>query len=79
MFIAKNIPAEAETPPQPDTFVDAAFYLKLQATLEVIFVSGWGVFIQKFQFNELDDRVSKLEKGKNFNKSADEIAVDIDR
>ena len=69
MLIAKNIPAEAETPPQPDTYVDTEFYLKLQVTLKVILFPGWGVFIQQFQFNELDNRMSNLKKGQNINKS----------
>ena len=35
-----EIPAVRETPPQPDAFIDAALYIKLKTTLEVIFVSG---------------------------------------
>ena len=70
--------AEAETPPQPDIFVDASFYLKLQATTEVIFVSVWSFFIQNFQFNNLDKCMSKLEKGQNVNKSAEETVMEID-
>ena len=31
-------PAEREPPPQSDTFIDAALYIKLKTTLEVIFV-----------------------------------------
>ena len=50
----------------------------MRATLEVIFVLGWGVFIQKYQFNDLDDRMLKFEKGQNVNKSAEEIAVELD-
>ena len=45
MVVYKNGCGEAEPLPYPDTFVDAAFYLKLEATLELISVSGWGVFI----------------------------------
>ena len=56
--------AVREPPPQYDAFIDAALYIKLKTTLEVIFVSGWGEFIQQYQFNELDDRMSKLEKSK---------------
>ena len=78
MLVARNRPTEAETPTQPDTFVDAAFYLKLQATLEVIFVLVWDVFIQKFQFNELEYCMSKLEKRQKVNKSAEETSVDLD-
>ena len=77
MVVSENRPAEAEPPPQPSTFLDAAFYLKLQATLEVFFWE-WGVFIQQFQFNDLDNRMSKLEKGQNVNNSAEETAVDLD-
>ena len=51
MVVAENRAAQAEPPPQTDSYVDSAFYLKLQATLGVIFVSGWGVFIRQFQFN----------------------------
>ena len=78
MVVAENIPAESDKPPQPDTFIDAAFYLKLQATLKVIFFSRWGVFIRNFQFNELYDRISKLEKSQNVNKSAEGKALDLD-
>ena len=38
-----------------------------------------GEFIQKYQFNELDDRMSKLEKGQNTTKTAEETAVELDR
>ena len=55
-------PAQREQPPRPDTDIDAALYFKLKTTLEVIFVPGWGEFITQYQFNELDDRMSKLEK-----------------
>ena len=71
-------PAEAEPPPHPDNFLDAAFYIKFKETIKVIFVSGWGVFIQQYQFNELDDRMSKLEKVQNVNNSAEETAVELD-
>ena len=40
---------------------------------------GWGEFILQYQFNELDDRMSKLEKGQNINKTAEETAVELDR
>ena len=56
-------PATRELPPQPDACIDATLYIKLKTTLEVIFVLGWGEFILQYQFNELDDRMSKLEKG----------------
>ena len=78
MVVTKNRHAEADPPPQPDTYVDAAFYLKLQATLKVIFVSEWGVFIQQFQFNKLYDCISKLEKVQNVNKYAEETAMYLD-
>ena len=42
-----EILAEKDPPPQPDTFADAEFYIKLKATLKVIFLGGWGVFIQQ--------------------------------
>ena len=32
----------------------------------------------QYQFNELDDRMSKLEKGKNVAKAAEETAVELD-
>ena len=35
---------------------------------------GWGVFIQQFQLNELDDRMIKPKKGQNVNKSTEETA-----
>ena len=57
-------PAIRELPPQPDAFIDALLYIKLKTTLEVIFVSGWEEFIQKYQFNELDDRMSNSKRAK---------------
>ena len=78
MVVIEDRPAEVETPPHPYNFVYAAFCLKLKATLEIIHVSGWGVFIQQYQFNELDDRMSKLEKGQNVNNSAEETAMELD-
>ena len=59
-------------------FLDAAFYIKLKATLEVIFFSGWGVFIQQYQFNKLDECMTKLKKGQNVNNSTEEIDVALD-
>ena len=56
-------PVQQEQPTRLDTNIDAHLYFKLKTTLEVIFVSGWGEFITQYQFNELDDRMSKLEKG----------------
>ena len=41
-------PDESYPPPQPDTFIDAAHYIKLKTTLKVIFVSGWGRFMQQY-------------------------------
>ena len=52
-------------------------YYKLKTTLEVIFVSGWGEFITQYQFNELDNRMSKLEKGQTLTKTAEETAVEL--
>ena len=40
MIVVENRPAEAEPPPHPDNFLDEAFYIKLKATLKVIYVSG---------------------------------------
>ena len=71
-------PAMRELPPQPDAYIDATIYIKLKTTLEVIFVSGWGEFILQYQFNELDDRMSKLEKGQDTTKTAEETAVELD-
>ena len=71
-------PDQREQPPRPETNIDAALYFKLKTTLEVIFVSGWGEFIIQYQFNELDDRISKLEKGQTNNKTAEETAVTLD-
>ena len=42
------IPAEREPPHQPDIFIDAALYIKLKTTLEVILVLVWGEFIQQY-------------------------------
>ena len=33
----------------------------------------------QYQFNELDDRISKIEKGQNITKTAEETAVELDR
>ena len=49
-----------ELPTQPNAFIYTALYIKLKTILEDIFISGWGEFILKYQFNELDDRMSKL-------------------
>ena len=54
MFVVENRSAEVEPLPQIDTFLDAELYIKLKATLRIMFVSGWGFFIHKYQFNELD-------------------------
>ena len=40
-------PAEREPPPQTDAIIDAALYMKLKTTLEVIFVLGSGEFMQQ--------------------------------
>ena len=77
MAVVKR-PAETEPPPYTDTFVDTAFYIKLKATLEVIFVLVWGVCMQQYQFNELDKRMLKLEKVQNVTKSTEETAVELD-
>ena len=71
-------PAAREQPPWPNTCIDAVLYNKLKTTLEVIFVSCWGEFILQYQFNELDDRISKLEKGQTITKTAEETALEID-
>ena len=76
--VVKDRPAKVEPPPQLDNCVDSAFFIKLNPTLEVILVLGWGVFIHQYQFNELGDHMSKLEKGQNVNKSAEETAVELD-
>ena len=34
--------------------------------------------MQQYQFNDLDDRMSKLEKGQNITKSAEETTVELD-
>ena len=44
-----------------------------------MFVSGWGGFITQYQFNEIDNRMSKLEKGQTITKTLEEAAVEIDR
>ena len=72
------IPSVREPPPQPDAFIDAALYIKLMTTLEVIFVSGWEEFMLQYRFNELDDRMSKLEKVQDITKTAEEAAVELD-
>ena len=64
-------PAPREQPPRPDTNTDAALYYKLKTALEVIFVSGWGEFITQYKFKELDDIMSKLEKGQIVTKTAE--------
>ena len=72
-------PAEREPPLQPNTFIDASLYIKLNTTFEVIFVSGWEEFMQQYHFNEVDDRIPKLDKGQKVTKSAEELAVELDR
>ena len=39
---------------------------------------GWGDFILQYQFNELDERMSKREKGQIITKKAREPAMEID-
>ena len=68
-------PVQQEKPPRPDTNIDAPLYFKLKNNLEVISVSGWGEFITKYQFNELDHKHPKLEKGQTVTKTAEETAV----
>ena len=51
------IPYERDPPPQTNAFIDTALYNQLKTTLGVIFVSGWGEFMQQYQFNKLDDRM----------------------
>ena len=70
-------PAPREQPPRPDTSTDADLYHKLKTTLEVIFVSGWGEFITQFQINDLDGRMSKLEKGTTITKTQEDRAVEV--
>ena len=72
-------PAQREQLPRPDTNIDAPLYFKLKTTLEVIFVSVWGEFITQYQFNDLNDRMSNLEKGQTVTKTAEETAVALDR
>ena len=71
-------PAQREQPPRPNTNIDAPLYFKLNTTLEVIFVSGWGEFITQYQFNKLNDRMLKLGKGQTVTKTAEETAVALD-
>ena len=71
-------PVTRELITQPDASIDATLYIKLKTTLEVIFVRGWREFILQYQFNELDDRMSKLEKGQDITKTAEETAVELD-
>ena len=70
-------PTTRELPPQPDACIYAALYIKLKTTLEVIFASGLGEFILQYQYNKLDDRMSKLEKGQNITNTAEETAVEL--
>ena len=71
-------PDVREPPPQPDAFIDAALYIKLKTTLEVISFLGWGGFMQQYQFNKLDDRMLKLEKGQNVTKYAEETSMELE-
>ena len=71
-------PATRELPPQHDSIIDGTLYIKLKTTLEVIFVSGWWEFILQYQFNKLDNRISRLKKGQNITKTTEETAVDLD-
>ena len=70
--------ADTEQSTQTNIFVDANFYINLKTTFEVILVYRWGEFMQKYHHNELDDRLSRLEKGQTVTKSAEEIAVELD-
>ena len=72
-------PATRDQPPRTDTYIDATLYIKVKTTLGAIFILGWGEFILQYQFNELDNRMSKLEKGQNITKTAEETAVELNR
>ena len=78
MVIVEDRPAEVELPPETDNVLEAAFYIKLKETIEVISILGWDVFIQLYHFNDLDNRISKLKKGQNLNKPAEETDVELD-
>ena len=65
-------PAAREQLSWPDTCIDAVLYNKLKTPLEVIFVSGLGEFIFQYQFNKLDNRMSKLENGQTITKTSKE-------
>ena len=71
-------PAPREQPSRPNTSIDTVLYHKLKTTLEVIFVYVWVEFITQYQFNELDKRMLKLEKGQTITKTAEEKAVELD-
>ena len=43
-----------------------------------MFVLGWRKFILQYQFNELDDIISKLEKVRNITKTVEETDVEFD-
>ena len=70
--------ADTEQSTQTNIFVDANFYINLKTTFEVILVYRWGEFMQKYHLNELDNRMSRLEKGQTVTKSAEETAVELD-
>ena len=78
MAIAARL-ATREIPPQPNAFIYAALYIKMNTTLEVICVSGWKEFMLQYKYNLLYDRMSKIEKGQNINKIAEETAMELDR
>ena len=71
-------PSDIEPPTQPNTFVDTSFYIKLKKNFEFIFVLGRGEFMQQYQFNELDNRMSKLKTGQTVTKYAEETAMELD-
>ena len=66
-------------PPPPVNVLDTAFYIKLKATLEVVSVWVWEVLKQQYQFNDLENRIPKLDKGKQVNKSMEEKALELNR
>ena len=76
--LAQELPQESYLP-NPIFIYTQHYTFKLKTTLEVIFVLDWEEFILQYQFKELDDRMSKLEKVQNITNITEEIAMEIDR
>ena len=63
----------------PETKMNSRVILSFIYSAASIKASGWGKFMLQYHFKDLDDRMSKLEKGLNVTKTAEETDVELYR